>query len=439
MRCPNCGNENPPDYVFCDECGARLDVTGGDAGAGMDGQDAAPQPEQAGDMEAGSSMAGAEGGAASGEDRPAGSMIITPLPSSARTSSASSVDDQVSSADGAEASMAPAGDGAGAISQDADMPVTEDTMSAGAPGESASTESMDMSADSFPGVVPMESAIESPQTSDVSATSITPPEVSPAASGMPASSGGDGAGSAWAGMALEHLDQAQQSMARGDYAGYGQSLSSLRSLLESVAQTAASTLEVSSRGTEVGAGSSSSTTANSSAPADFMDAPAASTAVSSSSSPTTAGSVPVVEPAAEAGTLSSMPTAEQTSGTEAETGSQDGTSGEGAASTIARLVVISTGAELPIPDQEEITVGREDPSSGIFPDVDLTPYGGEEGGVSRRHARMLHIGDDYFVEDLQSTNFTKLDGQRLPAHAREKVEDGARIDFGRVAVIFRRS
>jgi hypothetical protein len=106
---------------------------------------------------------------------------------------------------------------------------------------------------------------------------------------------------------------------------------------------------------------------------------------------------------------------------------------------MARLVIISTGAELPIPDQEEIMVGREDPSSGIFPDVDLTPYGGEEGGVSRRHARLLHINDDYFVEDLQSTNFTKLDGQRLPAHVRERLEDGARIDFGRVATIFRRS
>jgi len=106
---------------------------------------------------------------------------------------------------------------------------------------------------------------------------------------------------------------------------------------------------------------------------------------------------------------------------------------------VARLVVISTGAELSLPEQEEITVGREDPSSGIFPDVDLTPYGGEDGGVSRRHARMLHIGDDYFVEDLQSTNYTKLDGQRLPAHVRERLEDGARLDFGRVAVIFRRS
>src|SRR5689334_2224911 len=32
IRCPNCGNENPDDYAFCDECGARLTPTA-DAGA----------------------------------------------------------------------------------------------------------------------------------------------------------------------------------------------------------------------------------------------------------------------------------------------------------------------------------------------------------------------------------------------------------------------
>src|SRR5205085_1548309 len=105
----------------------------------------------------------------------------------------------------------------------------------------------------------------------------------------------------------------------------------------------------------------------------------------------------------------------------------------------ARLVVISSGAEMPLPQQEEITVGREDPSSGIFPDIDLTPYGGEDGGVSRRHARMLHVGNDYYVEDLQSTNYTKLDGQRLPARVRDKLHDGARLDSGRLAVILRQA
>jgi hypothetical protein len=174
------------------------------------------------------------------------------------------------------------------------------------------------------------------------------------------------------------------------------------------------------------------------APAPYMDT--ATAAAEPSYSPT-------LEPAADAGTLDS--TAAVGAAGAAAIGADTGGPGAmpdtmgapmpGAGQGTARLVVISTGAELSLPEQEEITVGREDPSSGIFPDVDLTPYGGEDGGVSRRHARLMHIGGDYFVEDLQSTNYTKLDGQRLPAHVRERLEDGARLDFGRVAVIFRRS
>src|SRR5215210_4280457 len=33
MRCPNCGNENPNDYTFCDECGAKLTPQEGEAEA----------------------------------------------------------------------------------------------------------------------------------------------------------------------------------------------------------------------------------------------------------------------------------------------------------------------------------------------------------------------------------------------------------------------
>jgi hypothetical protein len=163
----------------------------------------------------------------------------------------------------------------------------------------------------------------------------------------------------------------------------------------------------------------------------------------------------MVEPEAESGSLAGAAAMGTAAGLAAGAGTDTG-AGMGAAMAggmaaaqeapaesaepiMARLVVIATGAEMPLPDQEEITVGREDPSSGIFPDVDLTPYGGEDGGVSRRHAKLLRIDDEFFVEDLQSTNYTKLDGQRLPAHVRERLEDGARLDFGRVATIFRRS
>jgi pSer/pThr/pTyr-binding forkhead associated (FHA) protein len=104
-----------------------------------------------------------------------------------------------------------------------------------------------------------------------------------------------------------------------------------------------------------------------------------------------------------------------------------------------RLEVSGTGAVINLPDKDEILVGREDPLSEppIFPDVDLTPYGGEEGGVSRRHARIFRQGGQYFLEDLHSTNYTKLDGMKLAPRTPQALQSGARIDFGKVSLFFR--
>ncbi len=102
-----------------------------------------------------------------------------------------------------------------------------------------------------------------------------------------------------------------------------------------------------------------------------------------------------------------------------------------------RLIVSASGAEIPLPDKDEITVGREDPVSGIFPDVDLTPHGGEEGGVSRRHARLIRESGQYYVEDLDSTNFTFVNQQKLTPKARQQVGEGDEIRFGRVALELR--
>lgn len=99
-----------------------------------------------------------------------------------------------------------------------------------------------------------------------------------------------------------------------------------------------------------------------------------------------------------------------------------------------RLVVVASGAEIPLPAAEEILVGREDPVSGVYPDVDMTPHGGEEGGISRRHARIIVEGGNYFVEDLDSTNFTFVNKQKVAAKTRQPVHDGDEIRFGRVAL-----
>ena len=48
IRCPNCGNENPDDYAYCDECGARLTTGAGDPAAAGGGGGSAPTATSAG-------------------------------------------------------------------------------------------------------------------------------------------------------------------------------------------------------------------------------------------------------------------------------------------------------------------------------------------------------------------------------------------------------
>jgi len=107
------------------------------------------------------------------------------------------------------------------------------------------------------------------------------------------------------------------------------------------------------------------------------------------------------------------------------------------AAALPRLIVAASGAEIPLPAGEEFLIGREDPVSGIYPDVDLGPHDGEEGGVSRRHARIILDGGAYFVEDLDSTNFTFVNKQKLTPKIRQPIHDGDEIRCGRVALIFK--
>ncbi len=102
-----------------------------------------------------------------------------------------------------------------------------------------------------------------------------------------------------------------------------------------------------------------------------------------------------------------------------------------------RLVVADTGAEIPLPAGDEVLIGREDPISGIFPDIDLTPHGGEEGGVSRKHVRIRAQDGRYTVEDLNSTNFTFVNRQRLAPGSPQPVKDGDELRLGRVRLVFK--
>ncbi len=103
----------------------------------------------------------------------------------------------------------------------------------------------------------------------------------------------------------------------------------------------------------------------------------------------------------------------------------------------ARLIVEADNQEFDLSGKDNIMIGREDAVSNIFPDVDLTPHGGEEGGVSRMHARIFVENGLYMLEDENSTNFTFLNRQKLTAKTPMALHDNDEIKLGRVLLRFK--
>jgi len=103
----------------------------------------------------------------------------------------------------------------------------------------------------------------------------------------------------------------------------------------------------------------------------------------------------------------------------------------------ARLVVEADNQEFDLSGKDNVLIGREDAVSNIFPDVDLTPHGGEEGGVSRLHAHIFVENGQYMLEDENSTNFTFLNRQKLTGKSPVALHDNDEIKLGRVLLRFK--
>ena len=83
----------------------------------------------------------------------------------------------------------------------------------------------------------------------------------------------------------------------------------------------------------------------------------------------------------------------------------------------------------------EIRLGRTDASHGVFPDLDLSPDGGLQEGVSRQHAKIYQEGNYLFVEDAGSTNGTFLNNRRLTPHLPSPLRDGDTLRLGRLELL----
>ncbi len=97
-----------------------------------------------------------------------------------------------------------------------------------------------------------------------------------------------------------------------------------------------------------------------------------------------------------------------------------------------RFIMQESGRQVQLPVVSEIYLGRLDAAHGIFPDLDLTPDGGLEGGISRRHAKIHYKAQRFFIEDVGSANGTFLNGQRLTPYLPHPLQNGDKLQLGRL-------
>ena len=97
-----------------------------------------------------------------------------------------------------------------------------------------------------------------------------------------------------------------------------------------------------------------------------------------------------------------------------------------------KLTIPDSGRDVEMPLTKEVNIGRLDPASASFPDVDLTSDGGLEKGVSRRHAKIIRRGSEVFIEDLGSINGTFLNRKKLTPYLPQVLNNGDELQLGKL-------
>ena len=90
-----------------------------------------------------------------------------------------------------------------------------------------------------------------------------------------------------------------------------------------------------------------------------------------------------------------------------------------------------------LPMKDLIMIGRavESDSTANQINLDLTAFGAYHFGVSRNHAQMT-LKDGYlYLEDLDSTNGTRINGFQLTANQKYRLRDGDEIEFARLRTV----
>jgi hypothetical protein len=98
------------------------------------------------------------------------------------------------------------------------------------------------------------------------------------------------------------------------------------------------------------------------------------------------------------------------------------------------FVIPNSGRRITLSLDEQIRIGRADPTVSLYPEVDLTADGGAEFGVSRLHATISLSDEGPVIVDKSSTNGTVLNNYPLPSELPYPLHSGDEIRFGDLLV-----
>lgn len=99
-----------------------------------------------------------------------------------------------------------------------------------------------------------------------------------------------------------------------------------------------------------------------------------------------------------------------------------------------KLSIPDSGREMELPLAKEVNIGRLDPISYCFPEVDLTNDGALKKGVSRWHAKIIRRGNEVLIEDRGSINGTFLNCKRLAPYSPEALKSGDELQLGELTL-----
>jgi pSer/pThr/pTyr-binding forkhead associated (FHA) protein len=90
---------------------------------------------------------------------------------------------------------------------------------------------------------------------------------------------------------------------------------------------------------------------------------------------------------------------------------------------------------LATPLKDRLVVGRSSLDTPVSLDIDLLPFDAANAGVSRQHALFHFIDGSLCIEDLDSTNGTRINGFQIQGGRQYKLRNGDELEIGRMRLI----